>query len=143
MPRHNTCLGGPPALLEDPRQQHDAPDDRNWQQYQRSLSLTAMGPFPHADRNYFPRLVDEMRVVREILRGASERVHRCRIWILTNIGPRISNDAFVRCVAPLGTGIPSPARRFSRTTATPLADPITITLREYQSMAGPICCRKP
>ncbi len=28
--------------------------------YQGSLSLTAMGPVPHADRHYFPRLVDEL-----------------------------------------------------------------------------------
>ncbi len=44
---------------------------------------------------------------------------------------RASREGVVRCVAPLGKGMPFPARRASRSTASRLADPITITLQEY------------
>ncbi len=56
---------------------------------------------------------------------------------------RASREAVVRCVPPLGKDSPFPARRASRATASRLAEPINITLREYQSMDGPICCKKP
>ncbi len=44
---------------------------------------------------------------------------------------RASREAVVRCVAPLGQGMPFPARRLSRRMSSPLADPITISLQEY------------
>ena len=56
---------------------------------------------------------------------------------------RANREAVVRCVAPPGKGMSFPARRALRPTASRLAEPINITLREYQSMDGPICCKKP
>ncbi len=44
---------------------------------------------------------------------------------------RASREAVVRCVAPFGKGIPFPARRVLRSTASRLAEHINITLPEY------------
>ncbi|MFQ6004360.1 MAG: hypothetical protein ACE5OQ_02560 [Woeseia sp.] len=42
-----------------------------------------------------------------------------------------SREAVVRCVAPLGKGMPFPARRASRSTASQLAELINIALQEH------------
>ncbi len=65
--------------------------------------------------------------------------------VLDHLGDslRASRESVVRGVASLGKGMPLPARRALRPTASRLAEPINITLREYQSMDGPICCKKP
>ena len=44
---------------------------------------------------------------------------------------RASREAVVRCVPPLGKDSPFPPRRVSRTTASQLAEPITITMKEH------------
>ena len=44
---------------------------------------------------------------------------------------RASREAVVRHVAPLGKGMPFPARRASRPIASRLAEPSNITLQEY------------
>ncbi len=44
---------------------------------------------------------------------------------------RASREAVVRFVAPLGKGMPFPARRALRSTASRLAEPINIALAEY------------
>ena len=44
---------------------------------------------------------------------------------------RASREAAVRGVAPLGKGLPFPARRALRPTASRFADPVNITLKEY------------
>ena len=53
--------------------------------------------------------------------------------VLGNLGGslRASREAVVRFVAPLGKGMPFPARRASRPTALRLAERIIITLTEY------------
>ena len=44
---------------------------------------------------------------------------------------RASREAVVRCVPPLGKDSPFPARRASRPTASRLAEPIYITMKEH------------
>ncbi len=44
---------------------------------------------------------------------------------------RVSREAVVRGVAPLGKGMPFPARCASRSTASRLAVPTNITMQEY------------
>ena len=53
--------------------------------------------------------------------------------VLDNLGGslRASREAVVRCVAPLGKGMPFPARRALRPTASRLAEYIIMTSPEY------------
>jgi hypothetical protein len=44
---------------------------------------------------------------------------------------RASREAAARCVMPLGKGMPFPARRALRPTASRLVEPINITLQGY------------
>jgi hypothetical protein len=53
--------------------------------------------------------------------------------VLVHLGNSLwaSREAVVRGVAPLGKGLPFPARRALRPTASRLAEPVNITLKEY------------
>ncbi len=61
-------------------------------------------------------------------------------WIIRVASLRASREAIVRCVAPLGKDVPLPARRALRffmpsgAIASRLAEPIHITLTEYQAL---------
>ncbi len=44
---------------------------------------------------------------------------------------RASREAVVRCVPPLGKGLPFPSRRALRSTASRLAEPINMPMQEH------------
>ena len=48
---------------------------------------------------------------------------------------RASREAAVRCFAPLGKGMPLPARRALRSTASRLAETTNIVLKEYLNLS--------